>query len=231
MTYQTRYELVNTIYKDALQALVVAVTGQKLLCEPFSPPIKEAADNLVEAIKAAQAVHKDDGWLLDEKAGNAITALVDALVGHNVPRGPYSKHVYKTAMKVMYAYRAGQEVQNCRITDLEEYKAEVERLRKIGLTIDPAIAETMFWYADVGDPYDILDPEKYHEDCCGRVQAARNPGGEWIVFHDLPGATEKALRKRDGHKRVFPYGVGFDHDIVNKPPVAEHDAPLGVPGN
>ncbi len=87
----------------------------------------------------------------------------------------------------------------------------------------------MFWFADVSDPYDILDREMYHEDCNGRVQAARNPGGTWVVFEDLPEATCEALWKRDGRKLVFPYGVGFDYDIVNKPPVAE--PPLGVPEN
>jgi hypothetical protein len=230
MPYKSRYELVETIYKHAVAALVVAVAGQKVPREPYSQPIKDAAWNLVKAFKAG-AVYEDFDWLVDKNADDAITALVEALVGENVARGPYSDDVYWAVAKFVYAYRAGQEMANCRITDLDEYEAERERLRQIGLTIDPAIAETMFWYADEGDPYDILDPEEYHEGQVGRVQAARNPGGEWIVFHDLPGATEKALRKRDGHKLVFPYGVGFDHDIVNKPPVAEHDAPLGVPGN
>ena len=59
MTYRTRYELVDKIYKDALGALVVAVTGQRLLCVPFSLPVKEAANNLVEAFKAAEALYKD----------------------------------------------------------------------------------------------------------------------------------------------------------------------------
>src|SRR6476659_10892268 len=108
--------------------------------------------------------------------------------------------------------------------------AERERLRQIGLTIDPAIAETMFWYADVSDPYDILDQQIYNEDCYGRVRAARNPGGKWVAFEDLPEATCEALWQRDGRKLVFPYGVGFDYVMVQKPPVAEHDAPLGVPG-
>ena len=35
------------------------------------------------------------------------------------------------------------------------------------------------------------------------------------------------LSSRDERKPVVPYGVGFDYDIVNKPPVAE--PPLGVP--
>jgi hypothetical protein len=41
--------------------------------------------------------------------------------------------------------------------DLEEYRIEIERLRRIGLTIDPATAETAFFWTDMNDPYDILD--------------------------------------------------------------------------
>ena len=91
MTYQTRYELVDTIYKHAIAALVVAVAGQKLSRGPYSLPIKEAAWNLVKAFKAAEAVYKDCYWLVDKKADDAITALVEALVGQNVARGPYSE--------------------------------------------------------------------------------------------------------------------------------------------
>jgi len=118
-------------------------------------------------------------------------------------RGPYSE--------------AGQEMHNCRMTAFDEYKAEVERRRQIGLTIDPATAETMFWYADMNDPYDILD-EEYHEGQYGRERFARNPGGVWVDFNDLPEATHEALWQRDGHKLVYPYGLDDDCDRINKPP-------------
>ena len=118
--------------------------------------------------------------------------MVDALAGPNLPDGPYSEDIHKTAMKVVYAYRAGQEVQNCCITDLEEYKAEVERRRDIGRTIDPAIAETNSWYEDMSDRYDILD-EKYHEGCVSREYFARNPGGTWVNLGDLPEGTGKVF--------------------------------------
>ena len=74
---------------------------------------------------------------------------------------------------------------------------------------------------------DILDREMYHEDCNGQVQAARNPGGTWVVFEDLPEATYEALWTRNGHKLVFPYGVGISTYRKNKPPVAE--PPAGCP--
>jgi hypothetical protein len=69
--------------------------------------------------------------------------------------------------------------------DLEEYRIEIERLRQIGLTIDPATAETAFFWTNMNDPYDILD-ERYHEGQSGREYFARNPRGEWVHFDDLP---------------------------------------------
>ena len=106
--------------------------------------------------------------------------------------------------------------------DLEEYRIEIERLRQIELTIDRATAETMFWWADMNDPYDILD-ERYHEGRSGREYFARNLGGEWVLFEDLPEATGKAVWERDKRKLVFPYGLHPGDDIMNKTP------PPGLP--
>ena len=117
MPYKTRYELVDTVYKDAIVALVGAVVGKKPYCEPYSETIKDAAWNLVEDF-TARAVSKNSNWLVDEDADDAITALVDALVGENVAHGPYSDDVYRAVAKFVHAYRAGQEMQNCRIIDL-----------------------------------------------------------------------------------------------------------------
>ena len=68
----------------------------------------------------------------------------------------------------------------------------------------------------MNDPYDILD-ERYHEGQSGREYFARNLGGEWVLFEDLPEATRKALWERDGRKLVFPCGLDHGDDIVNKP--------------
>jgi hypothetical protein len=100
----------------------------------------------------------------------------------------------------------------------KEYKIELECRRQIGLTIDPATAETTFWWADMNDPYDVLD-ERHHEGQTGREYFARNPGGEWVHFHDLPEATHKALWERDKRKLVFPYGLNPGDDTINKPPL------------
>lgn len=100
---------------------------------------------------------------------------------------------------------------------LKQYTEDCERLRKIGETIDPATAETTFWFADMNDPYCVLHPS-LHEGQVGREHFARNPGGEWVHFRDLPKATRKALWARDQRKLTFPYGLHPDHDIINKPP-------------
>jgi hypothetical protein len=105
--------------------------------------------------------------------------------------------------------------------DLKEYKIELERRRQIGLTIDPATAETTFWWSDIFDPYHVLG-KKHHAGQTGREQFARNPGGEWVNFDDLPEATREALRERDERKLAFPYGLHPGDDIINRPPVAEH---------
>ena len=217
MSRTTRYELTGKIYRHAVAALVAAVCGQKLLCEPYSEPIKDAAKDVVDAFEAGRLVYKDGRWRVHKKFDDAIAALVGAVGCQKVPRGPYHEQVYRAAMKFVQAYKAGQAVASCRITDLKEYKAEVKRRRQIGTTIDPTTAETIFWFADMNDPYDILD-EEYHEGQWGREQFARNPGGPWVDFDDLPDVTREALWQRDGHKLVFPYGLDGDYDVINKPP-------------
>jgi hypothetical protein len=72
------------------------------------------------------------------------------------------------------------------------YRGERERLRQIGLTIDPAVAEAAFFDVDVTDPYIILDPI-FRRGQVGREYVARNPGGEWVHFEDLPVSTQQAL--------------------------------------
>jgi hypothetical protein len=83
-------------------------------------------------------------------------------------------------------------MQDCRITDIDEANAEIERRRKIGLTIDPAIAETSCWHEDFNDPYDDND-EEFHEGQIDHMYFARNPGGEWVRWLDLPKATVAVL--------------------------------------
>ena len=83
----------------------------------------------------------------------------------------------------------------CKI-DIAEYEAEIERRRQIGLTIDPATAETMFDWVDENDPYGVLE-EQYQSKVLRREYFAVHPDGTRVHFHDLPKATRKALWARD----------------------------------
>ena len=73
--------------------------------------------------------------------------------------------------------------------DLKKYKIELKRRRQIGLTIDPAIAETTYWGAHMNDPYGILD-ERYHKGKISREYFARNPDEEWVPTRNSSAATD-----------------------------------------
>jgi hypothetical protein len=112
------------------------------------------------------------------------------------------RQVYEAARNVAEAYQAGlaKAFYFYTLTDIAEYEAELDRHRQIGLTIDPATAETTIWWADGNDPYRILDVEYHGSDEMRREYFARNPGAgddEWVHFHHLPIATRKALWERD----------------------------------
>ncbi len=98
----------------------------------------------------------------------------------------------------------------------DQYEAFRAECRREGLSVDPAIAETCFSYRDVFDPYDIL-PDECRSGTIGREEFARNPGGDWLCFEDLPDTTQKALWQRDGAKLQFPYGLNPGDDLINKP--------------
>jgi hypothetical protein len=118
----------------------------------------------------------------------AIAELIEAL-GKRLEAIPDAQYheVYRAVRKFVEWYKTAE-------ADLKQYKVEIERRRQIGLTIDPATAETTFGWRDVNDPYGIRD-QRYHLDCAGREEFARNPDGEWVHFHDLPEATRDAVRE------------------------------------
>jgi hypothetical protein len=68
--------------------------------------------------------------------------------------------------------------------------------KEAGLHIDPETAELDCIFAQILDPYGVLElPEECHQ--VGRVWFARSPGGDvWVCFYDLPAATVSALWKR-----------------------------------
>jgi hypothetical protein len=161
--------------------------------------------------------------LVNKKLDDAIADLVDAVTRHPPDSdGRYSKPVYEATWSLEKASDTLQEVYNRRLIDREEYDVEIDRRRQIGSTIDPDTAETMFWYADINDPYDILDPKKFHVGGAGRERFARNRGGkDWVHFDDLPETTRTALWARDGRNLSFPYGLHPGDDIINYPPTAQ----------
>src|SRR5262245_37998056 len=66
--------------------------------------------------------------------------------------------------------------------------------KEAGREIDPETAEVMETTGCFFDPYNI-NPELFEEERpVGRVLFARSPGSDiWVVWGDLPRATEKAL--------------------------------------
>jgi hypothetical protein len=238
------YEVVDKNQDDAIAQLVDAVVGPEVQRAPYSELVYEAAGKLVDAYNAFLRFllerapmteplipTRNDYKLVNKNQDDAIAQLVDAVVGREVPRAPYGELVYKAAGKLVDACEALYAVYNYRLTD-EEYEAEVERRRQIGLTIDPATAETTFWWADYANPYRLLDREKYDTGCVGRAEFARHPGAsntDWVSFGHLPKATRKALWERDEHKLTFPYGLYPDDDVINYPPAAKGECVEDVP--
>jgi hypothetical protein len=74
----------------------------------------------------------------------------------------------------------------------------LEIRKKEALRIDPETAEVTWWYAQVLDPYGVLDQWELREsNCIGRAYFARAPGGEiWVEFGDLPKETREKLWNR-----------------------------------
>jgi len=111
---------------------------------------------------------EDDRKRAGRNIDDAIAALVDVVRHEDETSNPdarYSAVVYKTAWKLCEALKAADAVFDYRIgtahqeggwamttADRAEYHAEIERLRQIGLTIDPATAETFFRWTDLADP-------------------------------------------------------------------------------
>ena len=128
----------------------------------------------------------DDYEAVHDKYDDAIEELFDAVARETVPRGPFSKGVYDAAEKMVEAFQAKRKLEACeamrevrfhRMTDLGEYQAELKWRCQIGLTIDPANAETTARLVDWSDPYDILD-RGYHVGWQVREYFARRPGGD-----------------------------------------------------
>ena len=78
-------------------------------------------------------------------------------------------------------------------------KQWLAKRKRAGLKIDAETADVDWSYEWVFDPYRVYPemPEEYRQS--GREYFARAPGSKiWVWFGDLPGATRRALlRKQD----------------------------------
>jgi hypothetical protein len=70
--------------------------------------------------------------------------------------------------------------------------------KEAGLKINPETAELLWTYTETLDPYGVYPdlPEEYRHHF-GRAYFARAPGSDvWVLFDDLPEATQDALWKK-----------------------------------
>ena len=68
--------------------------------------------------------------------------------------------------------------------------------KEAGLKIDPQTAKITWHWAQVLDPYGVLELAK-EDHCVGRSYFARSPESDvWVSFYDLPEATVDALWKK-----------------------------------
>ena len=96
---------------------------------------------------------------------NDIAELVDAVADQNVGRICWAARYLSESADAI-----------CKI-DIAEYEAEIERRRQIGLTIDPATAETWFTLVDENDPYGVLE-EHYQAKVLRLEYFAAQPRGQ-----------------------------------------------------
>jgi hypothetical protein len=83
-------------------------------------------------------------------------------------------------------------------TERDEINLWLEDRKEAGRRIDPnsADVEVTFWWAQVLDPYGVLDLTS-EEDCVGRSYFARSPDSDgWVSFYDLPDKTGDELWRR-----------------------------------
>jgi hypothetical protein len=68
--------------------------------------------------------------------------------------------------------------------------------KEAGLKIDPQTAKITWHWAQVLDPYGVLELAK-EDHCVGRSYFARSPESDvWVSFYDLPKAAVTALWKK-----------------------------------
>ena len=99
-------------------------------------------------------------------------------------------------------------------TERDEISVWLKEREEAGRRIDPnsADVEVTFWWAQVLDPYGVLDLTS-EEDCVGRSYFARSPDSDgWVSFCDLPvEAVDELWRKIRAGELVD----SFEKDFLN----------------
>ena len=67
---------------------------------PFSDLANEAAQNVAVAYRSGHTVHKDNYWCVDKDADEAITALVETVIGDSAHGGLYGEAVDEAAQNL-----------------------------------------------------------------------------------------------------------------------------------
>ena len=93
-------------FEDAITALVDAAAGERAPPRPFSDLANEAAQNVAVAYRAGHTVRKDNYWCVDKDADEAITALVETVVGDSAHGGLYGEAVDEAAQNLTKSLRA-----------------------------------------------------------------------------------------------------------------------------
>jgi hypothetical protein len=95
-----------------------------------------------------------------------------------------------------------------RTTIDEEYVKQWRPIRKeAGPRIDQEVAHVASWHAYTIDPYGVCSDIPEEAQTVGREWFARSPRSDvWVLFDDLPGATQDALSEPTGRRGRRPPG-------------------------
>lgn len=118
----------------------------------------------------------------------------------------YNTELASTALNWRHEERGSDlEVPSSEVGDWPSRPFTIADLEQAIRTIDPKTTEVTWWYADIDDPYGIVEGRPTQ---VGREYFARSPeGGPWIWFGDLPASLSDALWEKHKSKLAFPAGL------------------------
>ena len=86
-------------FEDAITALVDAAAGERVPRRPFNDLVN-GAQNVAVAYRAGHTVRKGNYWCVDKDADEAITALVETVIGDSAHGGLYGEAVDEAAQNL-----------------------------------------------------------------------------------------------------------------------------------